>query len=295
MTKWASRRQKQQINPRGEEGWKKKMKRIFIFLILLFSTSFLYGQEVVATTSVLSSVIEDITDNKIQVVTLVPSGNCPGHFDLKISHLALIEKSGLLFAQGYEDYLAKIKDSIRNPNFKLFTIEVQGSWLVPEVEIKVYDKIFSCLSELFPENKTFFVSNKKKIEKEIKNMDKAVSKMIKNKKMKGLPVICNSHLKDFLEYLGFKVVAVYGRKEELTVSNIKNLIEVSKKNKVVAVIDNIQAGADTGEVVAKYLNILHLTISNYPNVLPNTPTLRQTLYENVKKIIIGYETFNKTL
>ncbi len=268
------------------------MRRIFIFLILLVSTNFLYGQDIIATTSVISSVIDDISGKQIKVSTLVPAGSCPGHFDLKIGHLVTIEKKGILFAQGYEEYLTKIKDSIKNPKFTIYIVDVDGNWLIPANQITVYKKVADILSKLYPQKKHLYTKNITRAVKRIKITDKSAKEMIINKKMYGLPVICNSHLKDFLEYLGFKVVATYGRKEEFTPEIIRNLLTEAKNNNVKLIIDNIQAGQDTGKVLTKHLNIPHSYISNYPGVFPNTQTLRQTLCENIKKIVTDYETFN---
>jgi zinc transport system substrate-binding protein len=109
------------------------------------------------------------------------------------------------------------------------------------------------------------------------------------KNLKGTPCICNKHIKEMLEYLGLKVVATYGRKEELTPIEIKNLIKIGKEEGVLFIIDNLQAGLDTGKIIADELKISHLTISNFPNGFPKTPTLRETLLENVKRIVETYE------
>jgi len=82
------------------------MRKFYLFFgVLILTARILLGQDIVATTSVLSSVIKEVIKDKLTVETLVPSGYCPGHFDIKGSHLLSIEKSGLLFAQGFEPYL----------------------------------------------------------------------------------------------------------------------------------------------------------------------------------------------
>lgn len=253
------------------------------------------GQDLAATTSVLSSVIKDITKEQLKVETLVPSGSCPGHFDLNVNHLRLIEKTGILFAHGFEEYLEKIKQSVNNTQFTPFIIEVEGNWLVPESQKQAYGKITKILSGKFPKYADFFEKNRKQAEEGINETDRDIKSIAAEKKFSGKPVICNSHIKEILEYTGFDVVATYGRKEELTPSTIKNLINLCKEKKVRLVVDNLQAGPDTGRVISEELKIPHLAISNFPGVFPGTPTLRQTLYENVKRIVDIYENSqNKT-
>ncbi|MBN1444603.1 MAG: zinc ABC transporter substrate-binding protein [Candidatus Omnitrophica bacterium] len=270
------------------------MKKHFIFLCFLLTTGYLYGQDLAATTSVLSSIIREIGGGKIAVATLVPPGSCPGHFDLKVNDLKTIENSGILFAHGFEEYLKDITSAVKIPKFKPVIVEIKGSWLVPENQKEAYLKISSILSEKFPRHRGFFEQNREKAEEEINKTDKEIKKTGSERKLKGTPAICNSHIREVLEYTGFEVVADYGRKEELTPAEIKNLIKLCIEKKVRIVIDNLQAGPDTGRVIADELKIPHTAISNFPDVLPGTPTLRHTLLEDVKRIIDAYESAQNT-
>lgn len=267
-----------------------KIKRYLIssILLLLFVVT-LSAQEIITTTSVLSSAIKEIVKDKFKVEALVPSGYCPGHFDIKGKHLASIEKSGLLFAQGFEPYLEQIKETIKNPDFSSVIVRTDGSWFTLENQKKIYREIKEKLSEKFPQYKEFFENNYKKAVTEIENTDKRIKDMLKEKKLEGLSVICNSHIREMLEYLGFNVAGTYGRKEELTPSEIKNLLNKGKQENVSLVIDNLQAGSDTGRIIADELKVPHITISNFPQTFPDTPTLRDTLYKNAERIIEIYE------
>jgi zinc transport system substrate-binding protein len=273
-----------------------KMKNFlkFIFTGFLLMAGFTYGQDLAATTSVLSSIIRDIGGEKIRVVTLVPPGSCPGHFDLKAGDLKVIEKSGILFAHGFEEYLGIIISSVNNPDFKPLTVEIKGSWFIPHNQKEAYRRISGILSSRFPQHSDFFEQNRKKAEEEINKVDNQLKKLFDDKKLNGIPVICNSHIAEMIAYMGFDVAATYGRKEELTAVDIKNLIKLCRERKVRIIIDNLQAGSDTGRVIADELNLPHLAISNFPGVFPKTPTLRQTLYENANRILTVYENSKNT-
>lgn len=265
------------------------MKVITLGIILFTMAGPACGQELVATTRVLSSIITDITRDKIQVQTLIPSGACPGHFDLNVNHLRVIEKTGVLFAHGFEEYLDDIKQSVRNPEFKVFIIRVERNWLLPASQKELYIKTTKILSDIFPQYADYLEKNRKRIEKDIDRTDREITKMINEKKLYGVRVVCNNHIKDVLEYMGLTVVTTYGRKEELTPSTVKNLIKTCKKENVLLVVDNLQAGPDTGKLISEELKIPHVEISNFPDIFPKTPTMRETLYENTRRIIAVYE------
>lgn len=259
-------------------------------LVLLFLCN-VSAQEIITTTSILSSAVKEIVQDKYTAETLVPSGYCPGHFDIKGKHLAEIEKSGLLFAQGYEPYLEQVTGSIKNPDFSPLVIESEGTWFSFESQKKIYTQITKILSERLPQNRGFFESNLKNALIEIEKTDREVKELTQKHKISGISVICNTHIKDMLLYLGLNVTATYGRQEELTPSGIKNIIDTARRGKLFMVIDNLQAGPDTGKVIADELKIPHITVSNFPDAFPQTPTLRQTLYRNAELIIDTYEKY----
>lgn len=263
--------------------------RILFSVIFLTAAGCIYGQNVAATTSVLASVIRELGKDKIETATLVPSGSCPGHFDIKARHLEIIETGGILFAHGFEEYLDKIKQAVSNERFEPFLIEVEGSWLVPEVQKQMYGKITVILSGCFPELADFFTENKKAAEREIEMVDKNIQNISALKNLSEVSLICNAHIKEVLEYMGFKVVAVYGRKEDLTPPEIKELIKLGREKDIKMVVDNLQAGSDTGKVISSALQIPHAAISNFPGFSPESPTLRHTLYSNLLTIIAAYE------
>ncbi|MCX8082536.1 MAG: metal ABC transporter substrate-binding protein [bacterium] len=268
-----------------------KIRRCFLtyILLLLLYISNLFAQEIITTTSVLSSAVKEIVKGKLKVENLVPSGYCPGHSDIKVKHLAEIEKSGLLFAHGFEPYLDQIKNSIKKEGFSPIIIKTEGTCFSLENQKKIYNELTKILSEKFPQYKDFFETNSKKTLLEIEETDKKIKNIIKKKQVAGISVICNGYIKNMLEYLGLEVIATYGRKEDLSPSQIKKLIEIGRKEKVSLVIDNLQAGPDTGKGIAEELRIPHITISNFPEALPDTPTLRDTLYVNTQRIIEAYE------
>lgn len=263
------------------------------FLFFVFLSNLGFTNTVVCTTSIISSVIKDISEGKIKVRTIVPPGICPGHVDIKVNDLKLIEKNGFLFAHGFEPYLEKIKNNIRNPKFKIILIETKGNSLIPENQILIYNRIGGKLVEIYPEYREFILKNLEKKIEQIKKVDDEIKKMVMVKRLKGKKVICNNHIKDLVEYFGFEVVDVYGRKEDLTPLKIKELIGKIKIEGIDLVIDNLQSGKDTGKIFTNEFKIPHVVISNFPLALPNTETMRETLYKNFLIIINTLEKWKK--
>ena len=266
----------------------RKSKYIILFVVLCGVSVFGENERVVATTTLISGVLKEIGRERIEVITFVPPGMCPGHFDLKVKHLKILESSPYLFAHGYEKYVEKLRNSVKNPSFRIFYVREEKNWLRPDIHIKVAEKIEKIISSLFPENRGYYQSNLKKVINETKKIEKRIRRMLKERRLEGKKVICNEYLEDLLEYFGFVVVGTYGRKEELTSRKIVSLIEVCRKEKVFFVVDNLQAGPDAGKVFSGNVYPLHIVFSNFPGVFEREINLNKTLIENFKRIFISY-------
>ena len=263
-----------------------KIKFLFLFLIcnLVFSQNY----TVVSTTSSISSVLKEIGKEKLNVITLIPPGNCPGHFDIKVKDIQILEKTPFLFAHGYENYLEKIKRCIKNPDFKIYILKEKENWQIPSVHLEILKETFKILSTLFPKEKNYFYKNFLRVKGKIENFEKEIKRNMEENELIGKKIICNKYLTDLLQYLGFKVVDTYGRKESLTPRKISSLIEKCREENVEIVIDNFQTGSDTGKVISEQLKIHHVVFSNFPYVFKNTEDLTKTLKENIKRILKEY-------
>jgi len=267
-----------------------------LLMLNMLSPVVAHGEDrtVVATTTLLRAAIEDITGNRIAIHTLMPPGSCPGHFDLTVEQLAAIEKHGVVFAHGYEPYLPKLKDAVSNPRFRICRIEEKRNWLIPEVYLDVVRKVERHLALCFPEDSIFFSRNLDNLIRKTNAFDREIRKTVEESGLRKKRVICNKFLEDLLAYLGLDVIATYGRAEEMTPTILAALVEAGRSKKVDIVIDNYQAGPDTGIFLAREFNVPHVVLSNFPGAFPGTENIRATLRENVYRMKIAYGKHRQT-
>ncbi len=239
---------------------------------------------VVTTTSVLSSIVADLAGPDLQVSVLVPPGSCPGHFDIKVHHLRLLEESGILLAHGFEEYLPDIRRSVSAPDFEPHLIRIEGGWLTPDGMSALYRQVAAHLANVFPEDADVFESGLSGALGRIAETEALVRSIAEDRGFSGVKILCNAHLGGFLAHLGFETAAVYGRREDLSPAGIRSLIGTGRGEGVRLVVDNMQAGTDTGRKFAAELGVPHLAVSNFPGVLPGAATLYETLLANTKMI-----------
>ena len=222
---------------------------------------------VIATTSILGSVIEDLAGDKVQLIVLVSPSICPAHYDVKPSDVYAVSEARLIFYHGMERWLDQLYE-VSGSKAKL--IKISGDWTTPDGIKTYYRKVAEALeSELG-------IDVSDNLESRLSEIDKASEEILRNAERSGVSeigVIVMSWQKGFVEWMGFKVVGEFGPPEKLSSADIEKLIELGEKNDVRLVISNLQSGTHVGETIAEELNAVHVVLSNFPGTDPETRTL----------------------
>jgi len=221
----------------------------------------------------------NIGHEKINVVSITPSGMCPGHFDLKPQHVQLAASSDILFFHGWETWINELKNSIENKNLKLISLETKGNLMVPDNYLRAIEKVANVLCKMAPKSSKYFQNNARIYKKQIKVRISRSKK--KTEFIKDIPVLCSQYQAEFLKWIGLKIIATYGRSEELTIKQLIKLIKIGKENHVKAVIDNLQSGEKAGLRIAEEIGCKHITLTNFPL----NDSYLETLEHNVEKIL----------
>ncbi len=244
----------------------KIIQTLLLVIIILNSISILAEEEqkiyLIATTTMIKSVLYNIGKDKVEIEVITPMGMCPGHFDVKPHHIKVMQKSLAIFYHGWEPWMKALREKLYIDENKFYKLENNGSITVPENYILAVKEATEVLIKIKPEYKEYFVSNSFEYINKVKDKVKEIEKKISD--IKGKPVICSEQLKSFLSWLDINVVKSYRRAEELSPREIMNLIDIVRKNKVMAVIDNLQSGSDIGKIVSSETGVVHIVLSNFP-------------------------------
>ena len=96
--------------------------------------------------------------------------------------------------------------------------------------------------------------------------------------------VASNMQKDLLVWLGIKVMATYGRSDEISALELQRLIEQAMANDVRVVVDNLQSAGKAGKPIADELGIAHLILSNFPRVYGGKVSYLDTLRENAQQL-----------
>ncbi|RKX71786.1 hypothetical protein DRP53_00430 [candidate division WOR-3 bacterium] len=251
------------------------MVRILLLSLLIIScVQKEEGYPVGATTSMIGSIVKSIGKDRVEAITIVPAGMCPGHFDLKPKEIDRLSHAKIILNHGFEGWLKKL--ALALPEVRIETVGVKGSWMVPEIHLRAAEVITRILSLSFPEDSALFQSNLRSYRARIDS----IVKQFDRSKFKGVKVICARYQAPFLSWVGFDVVATYGRPEDLSPKELARLIDLARGSGARLVVDNLQSGPDAGRPIAEAASINHLVLTNFP-IDQSYP---QTLIENMKRL-----------
>jgi len=235
--------------------------------------------QVVASDTILSGMSEALLPpDRFEVAVILPPGQCPGHYDLKLSDIARVKNAdlvvsfrGMPFMQG-----AEIDEN------RYFPVDSRGlNWMVPDAYIAGLETLADKFSELFPESAPLIKERKEQAAREVAEKNAALGERIKSAGAGQKPVIASSMIREPLEWMGFRVAGEYNRPESISAKEIADLVRTGKAERAVLVADNLQSGPDAGKGVSEALDIPHVILANFP--LENG--YAATLEDNVNTVL----------
>ena len=199
--------------------------------------------------------------DRFDVAVILPPGQCPGHYDLKLSDITRVKNADLIvsfrgmpFMQG-----AEIDE---NRYFPVDSREL--NWMVPDVYIAGLETLANKFSELFPESAPLINDRKEQSVREVAEKNAALKEQIKSTGVGQKPVIASSMIREPLEWMGFRVAGEYNRPESISAKEIADLVRTGKADGAVLVADNLQSGPDAGKGISEALGIPHVILANFP-------------------------------
>lgn len=240
--------------------------------------------EVVATTSLLREVLQGVGGTRLRVTTLIPPASCPGHFDLRPHDVATIKRARAVFAHQFEQFVDRI-DNLPSTSVRVVRVEVPGNWLVPTVYARAVEKVGQALCQIDPAGETVYQRNVQRLLRNIQRIDQRLQQQLRQSGVVNTPVIGSAMLEPLLRWMGLKVVATYGRSENLTPAQWQQVAQAARAEKVRLVIDNLQSGAQTALELSREIGAQHVVLSNFPGGIPHANSWESCLVENVRRVI----------
>jgi len=254
-------------------------------LVGVFAFGALGATQVVATHSVLGELAEIVGGEWIEVVTIIPSGFCPGHYDLAPSDYAALINADLVLYSGIEPWVETLGESTQDSAL----VQFSGSWSTPPDAANQVTAITDLLIERVPEGEGTFIANRDTYVAQLETLGESLLEEAEALAVSGIPVVCMQWQLSFVSWIGFDVAVTYGMPETLSLSDLVQLAEAGVAAEAQLVIDNLQSGVEFGGKLAREVDAVHVVLSNFPGAMPNTATFADLFARNADALFDAIE------
>ncbi len=221
------------------------------------------GRIIVTSDTILSGMIASLLPpNRYSTEAILPPGQCPGHYDVKLSDIGKMKMADLVVSFKGMPFMDKA-----GPGGKAQFLVDAGArnWMAPYSYIYGLGLLADALSKFFPVDKDEIMKRKENSIRAVKAGADLLVEKVKRSGIFGKPVIASSLQKEPLEWMGFRVVGDYGRQEAISARELVRLMQIGKMQKAIMVVDNLQSGPDAGKGIAETLGVPHVVLTNFPS------------------------------
>jgi zinc transport system substrate-binding protein len=262
---------------------------VVLVVVLVRAQNAQPSTDIMAGSSLIGNIIQDVAGDKMEARTLIPPGVCPGHYDVKPSDIEALANSKALFIHDYQQYFSNINDAVAaadNPSLNITVLNVTGNWMVPAVQAEAVDRIAQALGEIDPENAAYYQQRAADREQAILDYGDQVKQTLEDAGVDGVKVLCAEMQQGFVNWAGFNITATFGRPEDLSTTDVAQLVTEAKQAGAALIIDNLQSGSATlGAAIEQDVDTIPVTISNFPGGLENTETWEKAIDKNVDLLL----------
>jgi len=247
--------------------------------------------KVVTSTSLIASIVERVGDDRVEVANIIPPAQCPGHFDVKPGDIQRLANADLFFLHGWqgEVFSQELITSANNPDLSVVSLDIQTTenqnWMVPTVQREATDKITAALCQVDDKNCSLYQESAAELKGIIEAKEVEIKAELAQANPSGINVLCADMQAGFLRWVGFNIVATYGRPDSLTPQVVRELVDSGREAGVTLIVDNLQSGQDAGVPIAMDIGCKRIILSNFPGGFDNTETWEKAIDRNIELIM----------
>ncbi len=163
-------------------------------------------RNIVTSDTILSGMILSLLpQNRYSVEAILPPGQCPGHYDVKLSDIEKMKKADLNVSFKGMSFLNKASPE---GGAQLLVDAGGRNWMAPDSYIDGLGILADGLSKRFPEDRDEIMNRKENTIHAVKTESNSLIEKIKRAGIFGKPIIASSMQKDPLEWMGFRVLGI---------------------------------------------------------------------------------------
>ena len=144
-----------------------KFKIFVLILSIIFLPNIAYSYsplpdkkiKIAVTTSNLSTLLNEICKDKIDVITIIPTTMCPGNYDIDAKTIKELSSCNVILYHKWQPWVKNLKYKISKLGIVYREIKTEGNMMVPYINLRAAKEIEDLVSIWDQENKNFYEKN----------------------------------------------------------------------------------------------------------------------------------------
>jgi len=220
--------------------------------------------EIAVANSYLHAVVTDLCGDQQQILSLVPPGMCPGHFDISPSQVSRLCNCKILLVFDFQQNIEKIIPRIKDRGLKVCKIMPSPGLCIPDTYFSIVKQVATALSEENPAKKTHYELRLREIEKRLESTSQEIVGRMEQSGLHNTNIIVSQHQTEFVKWLGLNPVSTFAGRDTVTPAQINLNLQKANQNQIELIIANKQEGTELAQALAQYLKVKLVVFSNFP-------------------------------
>lgn len=224
------------------------------------------GETIAVTTSWLECALRDVYGGELDIVSLIPPGGCPGHFDISPGAIGRLRNCDILFCFDFQDFLRERLAGISGDSqLNMANISVPGGLCLPSSYLNACIAIGEILSEHYPDRADHFAKRLSAIRNRMAELSGRARSSFADLSPGQAAILCSEHQAEFCKFLGFSPVTTFGESDGQSAALLNGLLARTADSDIRLVVANLQAGTQLAESLAGRFGVPLVVLSNFPD------------------------------
>jgi ABC-type Zn uptake system ZnuABC Zn-binding protein ZnuA len=217
---------------------------------------------VVVTTSLIETALRDLMSEPVEIVRLLPAGSCPGHFDLEPSQLKAMAGADAFIRH---DFQAGLDEAVARAGVtpdRTISVTSLPAFTIPSNYVAMCKELAENMAVIRPELKDALAVRLGDIEARAVEAERTMR--IASEKLRGHKVLAAHYQRDFCEWLGLSVVAVFHAGTDESAWRLNRAVDMARAAGAEAVVGNLQWGSKHLRALCEATRLPGAMLSNFP-------------------------------
>ncbi len=236
--------------------------------------------DVVVTNTLLEVAVRDLAGDQLTVTSLATPGMCPGHFDLKPSHVKMLRQARAVVLFDFQQSFAQ-KLSLADASLLLHP---NGGLSVPSTYLDLCSQLKNSLIQRFPELEQSLQESFTKMNLRMQALSQEIEQQTVSLAQTGCPVLCSVHQEAFLRWLHCLPVDTFAGSDTETLVDIESALGAGQAASIRLVVANEPEGTALAQAIAQQLSVPWVVLGNFPGA---GETFDDLVRRNVRTVLEG--------